>query len=235
MQVIGSGFGRTGTLSTKHALETLGFTKCHHMEEVMRAPRSQLPHWSAAAEGRPVDWHAAFDGFEACVDFPASTRWKEIAAAFPDAKILHTVRDPERWYDSTYETIYQARTLLPRWMRDHTPMGRTFDMIDALVWNGVLEGSMDDRTRAIEVFEAWTADVVASVPADRLLVFEVAQGWEPLCDFLGVPVPDVGFPRVNDRESMLRRFATVRFATRAVPGALAAAATAGVVRAVRRR
>lgn len=235
MQVIGSGFGRTGTLSTKHALERLGFVKCHHMEEVIRHPVSQLPHWEAAAAGRPVDWRACFAGYEACVDFPGSTRWKDIAAAFPDAKILHTVRDPDRWYDSTYETIYQARTLLPRWMRVHTPAGRYFAMNDALVWSGVLDGAMEDRSRAIEIYEAWTADVVASVPPERLLVFEVSQGWEPLCAFLDVPVPDTAFPHVNDRVTMQRRFRAIRGLSRAVPAIAGGLAAAGLASRVRGR
>ncbi|MCH7663890.1 MAG: hypothetical protein IH859_08495 [Chloroflexi bacterium] len=103
MQVIGSGFGRTGTLSLKTALEILGFGRCYHMMEVARHP-SHVKVWVAAVNGQPVDWQQLFTGFEAAVDFPSSIYYQEMMQAFPHAKVLHTVRDPQRWYDSTVAT-----------------------------------------------------------------------------------------------------------------------------------
>jgi len=217
MKVIGSGFGRTGTLSMKHALEELGMGPCYHMEEVMRHG-GHVGVWHDVGLGRPVDWRRLFAGFESAVDFPASVVYQDLMEAFPDAKVVHTVRDPDRWYESTFETIYQARTLVPRWLKRLVPFtGRFTEMVDALVWDGVFDGRFEDRDYAIARFDEWTAEVVATVPAERLLVFDVRDGWEPLCDFLRVLQPAGEFPRVNDRESMLRRFRIARVAGRSAP------------------
>jgi hypothetical protein len=232
MKVIGSGFGRTGTLSMKQALEELGVGPCYHMEEVMRH-RGHVDVWHRVGQGQGADWQELFADFESAVDFPASVVYRELLDAFPDAKVVHTVRDPQKWYDSTFETIYQGRTLMPRWLRRVVPLaGRFTEMVDLLIWDGLFDGRFEDRDYAIARFEEWTAEVVATVPPERLLVFDVHDGWEPLCDFLGVLQPDRDFPRVNNRASMLRRFRAVRVATRALPVAAAglAVAAAGLVR-----
>jgi hypothetical protein len=133
LKVIGSGLGRTGTLSLKLALEQLGFGPCHHMIEVFMHPES-VPLWVAAGAGKP-DWDAVFDGYQAVVDYPGCAFWREL----------------------------------------------------------------------IDYFKRHDAAVRAAVPKDRLLVFEAVQGWEPLCGFLGVPVPDTPFPRENSRADFQTR------------------------------
>lgn len=179
MEVIGTGFGRTGTLSTKRALELLGLGPCHHMEEAIRHP-SQFRDLAAHVRGDPVDWRRALAGYRSQVDFPGAVIWRELLDAFPDAKVLHTVRDPDRWYDSTLDTIYQARTMVAPWVRRAVPLvDRYFRVNDAMIWDRLFEGAFEDRARAIEIFEARTEEVVATVPADRLLVFDVRDGWEP--------------------------------------------------------
>lgn len=234
MQVIGSGFGRTGTMSMKHALEELGMGPCYHMEEVMRTP-GHVAMWHDIGRGRPADWQRLFSGYGSAVDFPASVVYQELMEAFPDAKVVHTVRDPERWYESTLETIYQGRTLVPRWMQRLVPFtGRFADMVDLMVWDRVFEGRFEDRAYALARFDEWTDEVIATVPPERLLVFDVRDGWEPLCAFLGVLQPAGEFPRVNDRESILRRFRVIRAATRTVP-AMLAGAVVGLVALRRRR
>ncbi len=235
MRVIGSGFGRTGTLSLKRALEELGFAPCYHMEEVIRRP-AHVRAWQDHADGRAVDWPRLFAGFDAAVDFPASIVYRELMETFPEAKVVHTVRDSARWYDSTYETIYQAQSLFPRWARTVVPpVGRFARMTESVIWDGLFDGRFEDRDAAIARYESWTAEVIDTVPADRLLVFEVAQGWEPLCEFLGVLQPGGPFPHVNDREVMLRRFARVRRVGRAAPVAAGVAATAVGASVLRRR
>lgn len=234
MQVIGSGFGRTGTMSMKHALEELGMGPCYHMEEVMRTP-GHVAMWHDIGRGRPADWQRLFSGYGSAVDFPASVVYQELMEAFPDAKVVHTVRDPERWYESTLETIYQGRTLVPRWMQRLVPFtGRFADMVDLMVWDRVFEGRFEDRAYALARFDEWTDEVIATVPPERLLVFDVRDGCEPLCAFLGVLQPAGEFPRVNDRESILRRFRVIRAATRTVP-AMLAGAVVGLVALRRRR
>ena len=204
VQVIGSGFGRTGTRSTKDALEILGFGPCYHMEEVIKRPRHATA-WLARGRGESVDRRELFAGWGAAVDFPASVVWEELLEAFPDAKVLHTVRDPQDWWESTIETIATSGDRVDPWLRRSVPAVDTpFRLNELLVWEGVFDGRIHDRAHAVAAYEAWTEHVVATVPADRLLVFDVSDGWEPLCEFLGVPVPDVPYPRRNDRAEMRR-------------------------------
>ncbi|MFV0525110.1 MAG: sulfotransferase family protein [Acidimicrobiales bacterium] len=234
MEVIGTGFGRTGTLSAKQALERLGFGPCHHMYEAIKHP-GQFSHYAAYLRGEPVDWVEAFAGYRSQVDFPGATIWRELWSAFPDAKILHTVRDPERWYESTRATIYPLRTMIAPWVRRASPfVDQAVSVTEGLIWDGLFEGRFEDRDRAIEIFEARTAEVVATVPPDRLLVFDVADGWEPLCAFLDVPVPDEPFPHVNDRTTILRRFGLVRAVTYGAPWAAAAGLGAATLLGARR-
>jgi hypothetical protein len=234
VQVIGSGFGRTGTRSTKDALELLGFGPCYHMEEVIKRPRHARA-WLDRAEGRDVDWRALFSGWGSTVDFPASVVWEELLEVFPDAKVVHTVRDPQDWWESTVETIATSGERVDPWLRRLVPAVDTpFRLNELLVWDGVFDGRIHDRDHAIAVYEAWTDHVVRTVPADRLLVFDVADGWAPLCDFLGVPVPDVPYPRRNDRAEMRRVLRALEFGSRAWRlGALAA--PVGIAVAVSRR
>jgi hypothetical protein len=234
VQIIGSGFGRTGTRSTKDALEVLGFGPCYHMEEVIKRPRHARA-WLDRAEGRRVDWHDLFDGWGSTVDFPASVLWEELLEAFPDAKVLHTVRDPQDWWESTVETIATSGERVDPWLRRTVPAVDTpFRLNELLVWEGVFDGRIRDRDHAVSVYEAWTEHVVQTVPADRLLVFDVSDGWEPLCAFLGVPVPDVPYPRRNDRAEMRRVLRALELGSRVVRiGALAA--PVGAALAVSRR
>lgn len=233
LSVIGSGFGRTGTLSLKHALDQLGVGPCYHMQEVLKRP-SHIRAWHDVGNDRPVDWHRLFADFSSTVDFPASVVYRDLLTAFPEAKVIHTVRDPERWYASTHETIYRARTMFPRWLVASVPIIRTWlEMSDALVWQGLFDGRFEDRDHAIAVYERHTAEVRAAVPADRLLVFEATQGWEPLCAFLDLPVPATTFPKVNDRAQMQRRLTAARLGSRAVP--IVAGAGLGALAVAKRR
>ncbi|MDX1523129.1 MAG: sulfotransferase, partial [Anaerolineae bacterium] len=179
LQIIGSGFGRTGTSSMKAALEQLGFGPCYHMEEVFKRPR-HMTLWHDVAFNRPIDWSTLFDGFESTVDFPASVVYKELMTAFPQAKVIHTVRDPERWYDSTVETIYQGGSLFPRWVQFLVPPIRHWvEMQEELIWQRLFDGEFENRGHAIQVFNQFTDEVKETVPVDRLLIFNVKEGWEP--------------------------------------------------------
>ncbi len=199
LKVIGSGLGRTGTMSTKLALEQLGL-RCHHMVEVFMNPAS-VPLWVAAGEGRP-DWDAIFDGYEAMVDHPGCAYWRELMVHYPDAKVLHTVRDPDKWFDSTQATIFSKENMARGDGDPSIPMVKFFKQLRAFYG-----GDMNDRAFMTDFFRRHTERVVAGVPKDRLLVFEVAQGWEPLCEFLGVPVPDSPYPRENTTEQFQQRMA----------------------------
>lgn len=191
MKVIGAGFGRTGTASLKIALETLLGEPCYHMSEVLGKP-GHVDLWLEAAAGKPV-WDSIFKDYVATVDYPGANYWRELAAAYPAAKIILSVRDPERWYTSTQETIF-SHTLED--IQAGTKWGR---MIKATI-NDHLEGDLHTHDHLIKAFNDHTDAVKASFGPDRLLVFEAKDGWDPLCRFLDVPVPDAPYPNVNSKE-----------------------------------
>jgi hypothetical protein len=205
VKVVGAGFGRTGTMSLKTALEQLGFDKCYHMMEVGQN-EGHVELWRAIERGERVDFEALFAGYQASVDWPSCNYWRQQLEVFPDAKVILSTRDPQRWYRSLMSTIYPSSAA----GRESTDPGtRPFiDMVFEVVWDGVFDGRMDDKAHVISVFEAHNQDVIDSVPADRLLVFEAAQGWAPLCEFLEVPVPATPYPKTNtteDFQAMMRQ------------------------------
>lgn len=194
---MGVGFGRTGTASLKAALEELGMGPCYHMSEVIGQPW-RARGWLEAAAGRP-DWAGVFAGYPSAVDWPTAAFWRELVAEYPQARVVLTMRDPDRWYDSMCATILHAwRQRRARTGPPPEPLRDFEAMTQAVVAQGVFGGRAEDRGHAIEVYERHIAEVRATVPADRLLVFEITEGWRPLCDFLGLPVPAQPFPRRND-------------------------------------
>lgn len=227
LKLIGAGFGRTGTTSIKAALEQLGFDKCYHMQEVIKNP-AHVAFWNEAAInrtiGKAVDWDWVFDGYQATVDWPACNFTKELMAKYPDAKVLLTVRDPEKWYESCLNTIYGIYRkptmkltiqLIPR-------IRRFLAMNERMIWQGNFGGRFEDRHHAITVFNQHNEEIKGYVPAEKLLVFDVKQGWEPLCKFLEVPIPDTPFPHLNDTKTFQRMFGIANLA-------VAAGVIAGVV------
>jgi len=223
LQVIGAGFGRTGTLSLKHALDELGFGPTYHMEEVLKHP-SHVRLWLDYAERGTTDWDRMFEGYASAVDFPASCAWKELAERYPDAKVVLTVREPAAWWSSTAATLHPTRTMFPAWVKRLVPFTqRWLDMTDRIVWSGIFGGRFEDRAHAEQVFVAHNEAVRRECEPARLLVFEVSEGWAPLCELLGVPVPPTPFPHVNDARSLQRRFAAIRWGTRLGPVAVLAA------------
>lgn len=197
LEVIGAGFGRTGTLSLKVALERLGFGPCHHMLALFENPDG-IRLWRKAARGESVDWDEVYRGYRSTVDWPGARFWCELAEHYPAAKVILSTRDPERWYDSALGTIHRAA------MDDSPPASPVLAEMRAMarevVWDGLFEGRFTDRDHSLRIFNEHIEAVRGRLPANRLLVFEVAQGWEPLCEFLGKPVPDEPFPCRNRRE-----------------------------------
>jgi hypothetical protein len=194
LDIIGPGFGRTGTYSLKIALEHLGFGPAHHMFEVRDNPRL-LPDWEAIARGEARDWDTVFAGYRSQVDWPGARVWSELATRYPAAKVILTVRDPEEWHDSIQQTILPFMAGRGHHNGDHP--NAVAEMAFRLVVEGVFDGRLDDRRHAISIFNAHNDEVRETIDPARLLVFDVRQGWEPLCAFLGVPVPSVSFPRLN--------------------------------------
>lgn len=195
LEVIGSGFGRTGTSSLKQALEELGLSPCHHMEEVFANPE-QVDQWVAYSRKQPVDLAEVFAGYRAQVDWPGSHVWRELAQIFPDARVVHSTRPADKWWASFSRTIGK---LMTHYRNIDLPphIAAMMDAGEELIGQQTFSGGWTDRDAAIDAFHRREAEVRAAIPADRLLVFDVAQGWEPLCAFLGKPVPDTPFPRKN--------------------------------------
>ena len=189
LQVIGAGFGRTGTASLRAALVRLGFGPCDHMSENFAHPE-RFPLWYEALRrkdaGEPIDWRPLLANFQAIVDWPGVFFWRELTATHPKAKVILTVRDPERWYNSIQATIFSLRM-------DQLPAGPRFAA------TRTFNDRVTDRAHCQAVFAQHNQAVQETIAPERLLVFDVKEGWEPLCAFLGVPVPeDEPFPRVND-------------------------------------
>ncbi|WP_328453456.1 sulfotransferase family protein [Amycolatopsis sp. NBC_00438] len=192
VEVIGAGFGRTGTMSVRGALEALGFGPCHHMADILGDPVAAV-RWTAALRGDREALRAAVAGYRATADFPGCLLWRELRELFPDAKILLSVRDPERWYRSAAETIFDP--LMDQVFAKLGP--ETVELMAALAERGFRHTG---REAAIAWFTRHNAEVRATVPAEKLLVYRVSEGWAPLCAFLGAEVPPEPFPRINDAD-----------------------------------
>ncbi len=200
LQVIGAGMGRTGTLSIKTALEQLGFGPCYHMTQVFERI-DDSPMWQQFAAGERSDWDTLLGDFRSAVDWPASYFWRELAAHYPQAKVILTVRDAERWYTSINNTLF--RFMRASVVPDDEPARRQIAMARDIVQRRTFADRIDDRDYVIDVYERHNRAVQAALSADRLLVYDVAQGWAPLCEFLAVPVPDAPFPRINAQQDLL--------------------------------
>jgi hypothetical protein len=196
LRIVGAGLGRTGTMSLKLALEKLLGAPCYHMQGVFQRP-DHVAAWTAAARGDRVDWQELMRGYSAAVDWPACAFWRELSAENPDAWILLSTRDAERWWESASATIFPASRSVPRgdpWR----------DMVDAL-FESRFTTQLRDRDACLAAFERHYASVRAEAPRERLLEWSPSDGWEPLCQALGVSVPDEPFPHANTRDDFLAR------------------------------
>jgi len=212
VKVIGVGFGRTGTMSLKAALERLGAGPCFHMIDlIVGEDRDALiPKWVDVADGAP-DWQDVFDGFEATVDWPAAARWREICDAFPDASVLLNVREFEPWYKSMENTIRAAKVTPPEDLQQDAnrppPNPLLWQVIDRLIWEGDFQGRFEDKDWVREMYDARIAEIKATIAPERLTVWELGvDGWEPLAAMLGVEVPDEPFPRLHDTAEFRSEF-----------------------------
>ncbi|MDQ6816708.1 MAG: hypothetical protein M3018_04780 [Actinomycetota bacterium] len=211
MKLIGAGLPRTGTLSQKVALEILGVGPCYHMVNVL-GDLDLAPLWRRALDG-DADWAEIFDGFESTVDWPGSFFYRELVDAYPDAKVLLSLRDGDSWARSMRETIWgvlygdilirhlsEARAIVdPRW-RGYIEMVRE-------MWqrSGLMQGGGTTAEWMGAAMDRYHEEVQRTVPADRLLVWSVNHGWEPLCEFLDVGVPEMPFPHLNDSKEFIDR------------------------------
>ena len=197
LKIVGSGLGRTGTKSMQSALNRLGVGPCHHMVEVFAHPES-MQLWVDANEGRH-NWDLIFQDYQSMVDYPGAAHWKAIADHYPHAKVLHTVRDPDKWFDSTQATIFAPQSGARRGGGDDLQQ-RFFGS-----FMGEFRHHLDDRAYMTEYFRQHTEAVKAAIAPERLLVYEVGEGWDRLCQFLGVPVPAQPYPSENSTSDFQAR------------------------------
>ena len=195
LRVIGAGLGRTGTASLKSALEHLLGAPCYHMIEVFEN-LEHIPMWRSAALGHEPDWHTMFRNYQAAVDWPAASFWPELSRAFPDALVLLSLRDPESWWRSVSSTIFT----------EHNPVPETdwWQMWQDIVTNR-FTNKLDNKAACLEAFHRHYDQVRKTVPAGRLLEWNVKDGWGPICAALELPVPNMPFPHENTTEEFLAR------------------------------
>ena len=213
MKMIGVGFGRTGTMSLKAALEELGAGPCFHMIDLITGENKDhdLQHWIKIADGEPVDWTEVFDGWEATVDWPAASKWREIVDAFPGVPVLLNVRDFDGFYKSCANTILAVKEAaqageLPEDANRDQPAPELWGVIEKLIWQGDFQGRFQDKEWVREMYWDRVETIKREVPADRLVYWELGDGWQPLADALGVEAPDKPFPHLHDTNEFRTEF-----------------------------
>jgi hypothetical protein len=212
MKLIGAGLPRTATLTQKTALEMLGVGPCYHMVNVL-ADLDQVNLWMAALNGQPR-WDEVFAGFQSTVDWPGGYFYEELMEVYPEALVLLSVRDPQTWAKSACDTVWSVRhgeslmRLLSSAWGEVDPQWRGFlEMVDGLLWKneGTFAKGHETLEQLAEGMVAFNEEVKRKVPAERLLVWEPRDGWEPLCTALDVPIPSEPVPHVNDSEEFVAR------------------------------
>jgi hypothetical protein len=204
LKIVGAGWGRTGTTSTLAALNELGFGPSYTFFTIMSEKPEHFPLWLAAYAGEPVDWHALFAGFNSVVDWPACDFYPALLNEWPEARVILNVRDPEGWYASMVNTIWEVYEQM-REAGQTVESSQLFRLGQTMVWQGTFHGRFTDKAYAISLFEQHNERVQAELPAEKLLVYDVKDGWEPLCRFLDIPIPDHPFPRLNDTDAFRAR------------------------------
>ncbi len=204
LSVVGAGFGRTGTFTLRTALVQLGFGNCYHMADVFEN-QANARIWHDAVQGKSVDWESLFEGYKSAVDWPPCYFWQEFSELYPESKVILTHRDPKKWYQSFRNTIYNVmRAPVPQ---DNELMKGHMEMVQEMVVMRTFDDKLEDEEHMISIFNKHNEDVKATCDPKRLLVYEVSEGWDPLCKFLGVPVPSEPLPRTNSSEDFQQNFA----------------------------
>jgi hypothetical protein len=200
MRLIGAGLPRTGTTSLREALRQLLDAPIYHMSEALAHPE-HTPTWVAAIKGDPPVWDDFLAGYAAGVDTPFSTCWRALAAAYPDAPVLLSHRGSAEVWHRSMEVTVLARTRDMLAMDDNdNPVVPLFRSIFADVIS-----DLDDPTEVVAGYERRLAQVRAEIAPERLVEWQPADGWDPICRALGVPVPDLPFPHENTTVDYLVR------------------------------
>lgn len=200
LKIIGAGFGRTGTHSLGLALEKLGFGPCYNVPEVSKNP-GHTEIWNNAMEGKPVDWDMLFRSYQSAVEWPTVAFLSDVVQHFTEAKVVLTLRDPVSWYESVSTAIFDG---LEMSAQNPDPIKRERSgMLRRLILKRTFSGRYWEKEYALEVYKRHNQQVLEIVPKERLLQFDVKDGWQPLCEFLQKSIPDEPFPWLNERTEFL--------------------------------
>ena len=218
MEVIGAGWGRTGTRSLKHALQFLTGRPSYHMQNILLNKKEAIKwHNSIFKNNETFDWGEIYKGYGACLDFPSCNYYKELMNAFPQAKVILTIRDDVSWIKSwnvLNNKILKSFTFKFLAKVPKTSFKLQKDIHNKLILgkSGAFQGAVTDEEK-MKKFNKWNESVIKHVPKERLLVYEVKQGWGPLCKFLNVPEPNIPFPYKNKTKNMghMSRFINLTF------------------------
>jgi hypothetical protein len=212
MKVLGVGFGRTGTLSLKAALEEIGAGPCFHMLDLIQGENKErdLPYWVKIANDEPVDWHEVFEPWEATVDWPAASKWRELIDVFPDVPVLLNVREFDGFYESCKNTILAVKLAAQRGeiqqdTNREMPAPELWGVIEKLIWQGDFQGRFEDKEWVRQMYYDRIEEIKNTVP-ERLTVWELGDGWGPICEMLGVEEPDKPFPHLHDTNEFRSEF-----------------------------
>lgn len=218
LKIIGAGFPRTGTTTLKKALEVLGYDKTYHFKDLIANPK-KLKHWQELENDGQTDFAQLFNGFAATVDFPGYPYYKILMKEYPNAKVILTKRNFEGWYESMSKTIWKSKQktifekiILRIKMIFNERLRDVFKCIKFMrktYLGKQFNNAFDSKSKAEKIFFAHIDEVTRHVPKKQLLIYEVADGWQPLCDFLGVQIPDESFPHLNKKENFRKMVKTM--------------------------
>ena len=200
IKVIGAGFGRTGTHSLATALEILGFRPCYHMLELQRNP-NHINFWSKVLEKQNADWQEFFQPHNSTVEWPAVSFLSQILAAFPEAKLVLTLRDPDDWYESAADTIFDALEISL-----HNPNPDQQDQARfarRLILRRVFSNKYKDNDFVLGIYKRQISSAIEQVPREPLLLYCISEGWESLCAFMEIEPPGKPLPWVNKRAEFM--------------------------------
>lgn len=210
IKIIGAGFPRTGTNSLKRSLEMLGVSKAYHFKDLLLNPEN-LHYWQTLEATGSMEWDEIYDGYQASVDFPCYAWYKEHMVRYPDAKVILTVRPFEKWYASVKSTIWVAG---PQTLPEKLSMiaklitnprlrkvFKCIKFVKGYLWKKQFQGRFLDKDFVEKVWNSHLEEVKSHVPPEKLLVYDVRDGWGPLCTFLGVPEPSEPLPHLNKKEN----------------------------------
>ncbi len=214
LEIIGTGLARTGTMSLKQALEYLTGKRCFHMIELLKNP-ARIEILKKGYKSNQIEWSKFYEGYHSALDYPTCLYYPDLVKLNPDIKVIHTRRDFDSWYHSVKETVYRGKpktikdvTSLVKNMlfsKDYRKVAPVFMFNDKLIWRGQFESRFEDKEFMRAKYQSHEALVTSSIKAENLLWYDVKEGWAPLCQFLGKTVPEIDFPKANERKEFNRK------------------------------